>query len=71
MATNPQTIPEFVRVCEKLNKSEVYNLFEHGIDPALRDAIYLMAPRADMNEPVRAAFIELGKLYSVYVLFNW
>lgn len=66
----PDTIPEFVAACADLTSDEIFILFEHEISPALRDAIYLMAP-SDCNEPFRAACEELGRVYHVHSLLTY
>jgi hypothetical protein len=57
----------FAAHCADLTSDQIYEVFEYGITPVLRDSILALAS-ADSREPVREALNTIGDVCGVHAL---
>jgi hypothetical protein len=66
------TVQQFADACKLLSNSiEIYELFENGITPELRDTIYSQYEDTETLEPTRAALYMIGVQYDVQSLKDY
>jgi hypothetical protein len=66
------TLQQFLDRARTATADQIYEMFEHQCDDALRVEIYDYCPETEFErEPMRASMFALGKLHNIQSLIDY